>query len=81
MAKNGGKSGQVRIAVPEPIREWAKSATMFQRANGQRGVSLMLVMQAIIDRVAESGFVEYLKDVDPEQLKDIRGRPKSRKAA
>ena len=80
MAKNGGKSGQVRIVVPEPIREWARTATLFQRANGQRGVSLMLVMQAIIDRVAETGFVEYLKDVDPETLKDIRGRPKSRKA-
>ncbi len=81
MTKNGGKSGQVRIAVPERIRQWAKDATMIQRANGQRGVSLMLVMQAIIDRVAETGFVEYLKDVDPETLKDIRGRPKSRKAA
>lgn len=80
MANNGGKSGQVRIAVPEQIREWAKAATMFQRANGQRGVSLMLVLQTIIDRVAESGFVEYLKDVDPEQLKDIRGRPKSKAA-
>ena len=78
MAKNGGKSGQVRIVVPEPIREWAKSATMFQRANGQRGVSLMLVLQAIIDQVAVAGFTEYLKDVDPETLKDIRGRPKSK---
>ena len=78
MAKNGGKSGQVRVVVPEQIREWAKIATTFQRANGQRGVSLMLVLQAIIDRVAETGFVEYLKDVDPEQLKDIRGRPKSK---
>ena len=78
MAKNGGKSGQVRIEVPEQIREWARTATLFQRANGHRGVSLMLVMQAIIDRVAESGFTEYLKDVDPEQLKDIRGRPKSK---
>ena len=78
MAIKGGKSGQVRVVVPEPIREWAKAATMIQRANGQRGVSLMLVLQAIIDQVAVAGFTEYLKDVDPETLKDIRGRPKSK---
>ena len=78
MAIKGGKSGQVRVEVPEKIRQWSKDATMIQRANGQRGVSLMLVVQAIIDRVAESGFTEYLKDVDPETLKDIRGRPKSK---
>lgn len=65
-----------RVNVPEQIREWVRTENMVNKANGQKCISLMFVIDAVL-KAAEKQFPEIIEGVPMEELVDTRGRPKS----
>ena len=75
MTDTGGKLKQCRIVIPEALREWIVKTNRENKAAGNRMYTIQRVAQAIIDETTRAGLDRFFESVEPETVKDYRGRP------